>query len=179
MAIDFRPSKDLGVGPGASALCTTSDPAASAPTASTPAIDRDAVLRELADRARSLRIAAVLEAPGGLFSTDLTMLQMRALHLIDAVADLTSGQLAERLAMSAPAVSGLVDRLVRRGEVRRREHPDDRRLRVLSLTDRGREVLDDLDAYRTHHHAHLLDRLCDGDLAELNRLYGVMAQARG
>lgn len=48
------------------------------------------------------------------------------------------GELARSCMLTAPAVTALVDSLVRDGHVRRMDHPTDRRVVMVALTDRGR-----------------------------------------
>jgi len=61
---------------------------------------------------------------------------------------LTVGSLARILGLSAPTVSGIVDRLCRSGLVeRRRSHPD-RRVIELVVTPKGRELVSELFAAR-------------------------------
>ncbi len=43
-------------------------------------------------------------------------------------------------------MTGIVDRLLERGMVRRERHPDDRRSVIVSLTDRGRSLLSEVKA---------------------------------
>lgn len=54
-----------------------------------------------------------------------------------ATGDATTADVATHLGVSKQAAAQLVDRLVRGGYVERREHPVDRRARLLELTDRG------------------------------------------
>ena len=53
-----------------------------------------------------------------------------------------SGDLAQRCAMTAPALTELVDSLFRDGFVRRLEDPADRRVVLVELTSQGRRELD-------------------------------------
>ena len=53
-----------------------------------------------------------------------------------------SGDLAQRCAMTAPALTELVDSLTREGFVRRLEDPADRRVVLVELTAQGRRELD-------------------------------------
>jgi DNA-binding MarR family transcriptional regulator len=53
-----------------------------------------------------------------------------------------SGDLAQRCAMTAPALTELVDSLSREGFVRRLEDPGDRRVVLVELTAQGRRELD-------------------------------------
>ena len=53
-----------------------------------------------------------------------------------------SGELAQRCALTAPALTEQVDSLEREAYVRRREDPHDRRVVLVELTTRGRRELD-------------------------------------
>ena len=77
---------------------------------------------------------------------DLSFSQMSALHQLRAFAPLSVGGLAERTGLSLPAASHLTDRLVVRGYAQRRENPDDRRAKLLELTERGQQIVDTMDS---------------------------------
>ena len=76
---------------------------------------------------------------------DLSFSQMSAMHQLRSFAPLSVGGLAERTGLSLPAASQLTDRLVVRGYALRRENPDDRRAKLLDLTDKGQQILDEMD----------------------------------
>jgi DNA-binding MarR family transcriptional regulator len=78
---------------------------------------------------------------------DLTFTQFKALS---AAADgqPTVKALAERLGLSLPGTSRAVDHLVRRGLLDRREDPEDRRCKRLSVTASGRDLVHRLDDAR-------------------------------
>ncbi len=76
---------------------------------------------------------------------DLSFSQMSAMHQLRSFAPLSVGGLAERTGLSLPAASHLTDRLVVRGYALRRENPDDRRAKLLDLTDKGQQILDEMD----------------------------------
>jgi DNA-binding MarR family transcriptional regulator len=78
---------------------------------------------------------------------DLSFTQFKALS-VAAEGEPTVKHLAERLGLSLPGASRAVDHLVRRGLIDRREDPDDRRCKRLSVTAAGRELLDRLDDAR-------------------------------
>jgi DNA-binding MarR family transcriptional regulator len=50
--------------------------------------------------------------------------------------------IGERMDISAPAASQMVDRLVQHGLVERTEDPHDRRAKMLTLTPKGRELIE-------------------------------------
>jgi DNA-binding MarR family transcriptional regulator len=70
-----------------------------------------------------------------------------------------SGDLAQRCVLTPPAMSELVDFLVRDGLVRRAEDSSDRRVVMVEITGRGRRELERIHGVMTDHVAHLLSRL--------------------
>lgn len=72
---------------------------------------------------------------------DLTINQVKALHILGQCGELTVGALAERQGRKLPAASVLADNLVHAGLVERSEDPDDRRRVQLRLTPRGEEIV--------------------------------------
>ncbi len=67
----------------------------------------------------------------------LTTAQLRVMFLIRESPGVTAGDLATRLSVTPPTISGIVDRLVRMDLVQRAEDPDDRRLVRNYLTEPG------------------------------------------
>ena len=82
-------------------------------------------------RRRMLGVAAELE---------LTPPQMFALRALDPQRPMPMGDLAVQLHCDSSNVTGLVDGLAAQGLVERREAEHDRRVRMLVVTDRGKEV---------------------------------------
>ncbi|HLY49686.1 MAG TPA: MarR family transcriptional regulator [Solirubrobacteraceae bacterium] len=90
--------------------------------------------------------AELLDAVGGL---ELSLTQIKLLHhLEDASVALTLKQGAEAVRVSLPAASRLVDDLVTRGLIERHEDAEDRRMKRIRLTARGRLVIARLNAAR-------------------------------
>ncbi|ALP37481.1 MarR family transcriptional regulator [Paenibacillus sp. 28ISP30-2] len=55
---------------------------------------------------------------------------------------LMATELAEKVGISKPTVTGLIDRLERDGFVIRQSHPSDRRMSIVKLTDQGTELME-------------------------------------
>jgi DNA-binding MarR family transcriptional regulator len=98
--------------------------------------------------------ADLFEAVGAL---ELTLTQIKLLHhlddapsdhLDDAPSELTLKEAAERVHVSLPAASRMVDDLVRRGFVVRNEDAEDRRMKRVRLTEAGGAVIRRLNAAR-------------------------------
>jgi long-chain acyl-CoA synthetase len=88
--------------------------------------------RVVARLARQLELAAA--------TVDLTLPQYRTLGLLGE-GDEAASALADKLAVSRPTLTGVVDGLVARGFVQRQHDDGDRRRIGLALTDAGRRVL--------------------------------------
>jgi DNA-binding MarR family transcriptional regulator len=91
----------------------------------------------------------------------LTLPQLRVLFLIRANPGMTTNSLAQRLALTMSTVSGLVDKLVRAGLVARGQHPEDRRVIPLFLTDEGRAVVGEIRQGNRAYLAGLAEQLGD------------------
>lgn len=91
------------------------------------------LLLEMLVRERS-RLPAIASALG------LSEAQGHVLREIDPGAPIAMCRVAESLGCDPSNVTGIVDRLERRGLVERRADPRDRRVKQLVLTERGRSL---------------------------------------
>ena len=80
----------------------------------------------------------------GLAETDLSLPQYRLLAFLDD-SGTAHADLAQRLTVSGPSVTALVDGLVGRGYVERRKDPDDGRRIAFLLTRDGHDALEAAD----------------------------------
>ena len=78
----------------------------------------------------------------------LTLSHVKALHALAEREEPSVKDLAEPLCLSLPATSRLVDVLLKRGLVTRREDEEDRRSRRVAITEEGRDVLRRINAAR-------------------------------
>ena len=72
--------------------------------------------------------------------------------LADSGDPLPPHEIAERLIVSRATITGLVDSLEKRGYARRRPHPTDRRMLLVEITDKGRQVADEIRPIVHRHH---------------------------
>ncbi|MET8423364.1 MarR family transcriptional regulator [Nocardia sp. NPDC004860] len=96
---------------------------------------RAAVIGELDDVGRDSSTVAVMfhsaiAAKQGLGATD-----MKAIDLLQRHGPLTAKELGERSGLAPASVTGLVDRLERRGYLRRVPHPTDKRRILIELCE--------------------------------------------
>lgn len=80
---------------------------------------------------------------------EISLTQMKTLYVLDEPESVISvKELGSRLAMSLPAASRTADGLLQRGLVARHEDPEDRRIKRLTITPAGRELLRTLEEAR-------------------------------
>lgn len=72
---------------------------------------------------------------------ELTLPQAQVLRILRRK-PLPTGQLANELGISAPAITGLTDRLLRKGLIERSTAASDRRTVIIALSARGRKLVD-------------------------------------
>lgn len=75
--------------------------------------------------------------------------QLMALNFISRHESCGVSDLGERMGVTSAAASQLLERLVQQGLVLRTEDPNDRRSKLIALTDKGREILSDSDLARS------------------------------
>jgi DNA-binding MarR family transcriptional regulator len=79
----------------------------------------------------------------GLFakSTGLSMPQFSVMMQLHHKGACGMSEVSERFEITPAAASQLVDKLVQSGFIKRDEDPQDRRAKVLNITDKGREII--------------------------------------
>src|SRR5690242_9197487 len=134
----------------------------------TPAADRAALARALDDAMRVMSGQSVLLSQAVADRVGLNPTDLEALDLLFREGSMTAGRLAERTGLTTGAVTGLVDRLERRGYVRRVADPADRR-RVIVAVDSEPALADLAPAYDGLRQAmdELMARYSDAELAAI------------
>jgi DNA-binding MarR family transcriptional regulator len=79
-------------------------------------------------------------------AVELTMPQLKVLFRLNLQGPSKVGALARALRVTLPTMTGILDRLVEQGLIRRDEDPADRRLVISRLTAAGEELVDRLQA---------------------------------
>ena len=70
----------------------------------------------------------------------ITRVQWMALYYTEKNPDITQKQLAELLGVREPTVVGLIDRMEADDLVIRETHPENRRIRTIALTEKGKKL---------------------------------------
>lgn len=98
----------------------------------------------------------------------LSLRQLSALTMIESEKT-TLGDVARRLMVTPAVVTGLIDRLEKRGYVRRINSTDDRRRVMLALTDEGRAAAESVSRQLRTEMATALNGFSAADLEQLDR----------
>ena len=107
----------------------------------------------------------------------LTPGRLNVLMVLNANPDKTFplSELGDHLVVTRANITGLIDGLVRDGFVRRIDHPQDRRMVLAQLTDKGRKFL---SWFAPQHHANLKKFLGCLSHAEKRQLVGLLDKLR-
>ena len=118
-----------------------------------------------------LRRAVTQLQPGiewiGDVAPQLTMQQLRVMGILYNEGPTRVSTLAQRLNVSTPTVTGILDRLVQRGMTVREDDPADRRVVLNVLTDDGRKVIERMHPIRPSGLEEAIARLSEHDVQAL------------
>jgi DNA-binding MarR family transcriptional regulator len=88
----------------------------------------------------------------------LTLQQLRVMHILYCDGPTRVSTLAQRLQVSTPTITGILDRLVNRGMTERDDDPSDRRVVLNLLTPAGVDVIEQLHPVDVEHLNCLVER---------------------
>jgi len=71
---------------------------------------------------------------------EVTPIQVMLLFFLQQNNGLSLTQISQGLMLENPTVTGLIDRLEKSGHVKRSDHPNDRRVYLVYLTEKGKKV---------------------------------------
>lgn len=108
---------------------------------------------------------------------DLPLSQLRCLHAIERGEGLKMNELAESTGVKLPAMSQIVQRLVKRGMVERRSDDADRRIVRLYLTERARAATVEHKQARIARVRAAVEQLTPGDLPRVVEGLALLAVA--
>ena len=127
-------------------------------------------------RAIDLRSRTLLQDYG------LTVPQLATLQAIDRLQPVTAGSIARQVHLGQPTVTGILNRLEKRGLVGRSRGDRDRRSVNVSLTEEGTRILSDAPSLLQNQFQHELSKLKEWErtqiLATLQRIADMMDATR-
>jgi DNA-binding MarR family transcriptional regulator len=136
--------------------------------------DRARLLDEIGTLEIRLLAMALPEQTSSLLDYDLTLQQVRVFAFILARGDTPISRVAEALGIKPNVATGIIQRLVDRGLIERREDLDDRRIRLVTVTDRGLALIEELSGIVLAKTRELLDRLSDERLHQMRDILAEM-----
>ncbi len=110
--------------------------------------------------------------------SDVSLIHLNVLALLEARGPIAMGQLAEALDISVASATGVVDRMEKRGLVERRHDADDRRIVLVHPAAGAKTVFGEIDARRRRGLGRLLEHLTDDELSGLLRGHRALRAAR-
>jgi DNA-binding MarR family transcriptional regulator len=102
-----------------------------------------------------------------LAALDLTLPQAQVLRVLRREGAVPTGQLAIALRISAPAITQLTDRLIRKGLIERQAAEHDRRTVLIALSGKGRRLVDQFRQRRRDIFSRALAQLAEAERAEV------------
>lgn len=136
--------------------------------------ERSRLLEEISGLEIRLLALGLPEQTASLLDYDLTLQQIRAFGFILAREQTSISKLGDSLGIKPNVATGIIQRLVDRGLIERREDPEDRRIRLLTVTERGSALLDELTGIVLAKSRELLDRLSDEQLHQMRDILAAM-----
>ncbi|MGH3736378.1 MAG: MarR family winged helix-turn-helix transcriptional regulator [Micromonosporaceae bacterium] len=137
--------------------------------------EREAVIDRISQIQQQLGRAWAQDRSLPLLASTLTMQQLKIVIILDHRESVSGQELAHALGVGLGTVTGIVDRLVARDLVSRREDQADRRIRRVSLAPAGRALADEMLHAGLASFRRVLDTL---DTATLRTFESIMAKLR-
>ena len=101
-------------------------------------------------------------------SLNLTIAQLKSIIYIFDKGEVSFKEVAEALNVTPSVVTGIVDRLVSHGMVKRKQmNSADRRMQWLVVTEKGKNILDNIRQHTIQNISQILETLSDEELLSL------------
>ncbi|MEV6596935.1 MarR family transcriptional regulator [Actinoplanes sp. NPDC051346] len=127
-------------------------------------VDNERLIADIMGAQQQLQHLFAYDRSDPLFTSQLTMSQLKILLLLFRLGDTSGRELAGLLGVSLATLSGMIDRLVAQDLVARTEDPHDRRVRRISLSPAGQALMSKIITAGAEKHARLLRKLTDEEL---------------
>ncbi|GGH22058.1 MarR family winged helix-turn-helix transcriptional regulator [Paenibacillus segetis] len=101
----------------------------------------------------------------------LSFAQFKALYKLNQHGSQKVSQLAESLSITPAAATGVTDRLLAEGYVKRERAHDDRRIVYITITEKGEEIIQKVTESQKEAIHHFFDVLPEEDIEHLRRIF--------
>jgi len=127
--------------------------------------EKDQLIADIMGAQQRLQHLFAYDRSDPLFSSHLTLTQLRILMLLSRADGMSGSELAAAIGVGLAALSGMIDRLVANDLVIRQEDPHDRRVRRIHLSKAGAELIGGIITAGAEKQRRLLSRLSAQELA--------------
>ena len=141
--------------------------------------ERDDLINRIEVAEERIAVLSMREQSSSLLTLNLTVQQFQVLLVLWSEGPVPAHAIAEVLHVGANAVTGIVDRLVTRGLVARRESTSDRRVRLVELSEAGSALIDELVSAVRAQRRRLLERLSTETLCQFEEVLSEMSDVVG
>ena len=139
--------------------------------------DREMLARSIGQFRRAIVREFVFNILHTFIEFDYSLPQLATLLLLDEEGELTIKQVTEILGRSVSATSRLLDQLVERGMVSRREDEHDRRSKRIAITDKGKMLIATLEQRRADAQIAVMEYYSAEEQAMINGAMALLAEA--
>lgn len=139
-----------------------------------PAVDLEQLPGHHIRRLQQIAVAIFLQETEG---TGITPVQYAALQTVANQPGLDQRTLARSIGFDTSTIAGVIDRLEARGLMQRNASPEDRRVRLLTLTDEGQRLLATVLPGMQRAQTRMLAPLPEAERAEFMRMLRTLVQA--
>jgi len=102
--------------------------------------ERDALVEQILDLSDQIFNILIPGLPQQWLSADVTLVQLRLLFILNSTGPKRMSELASAMDSAMSTTTGIVDNLVKKGMVLREAGPQDRRVVVCKLSEKGQEL---------------------------------------
>jgi DNA-binding MarR family transcriptional regulator len=142
--------------------------------ANPPDFDLDALPGHYIRRLQQIAVAIFLQETAG---HGVTPVQYASLHTVALAPGIDQRTLARTIGFDTSTIAGVIDRLEARGLMVRSASPDDRRVRLLTLTSAGHALLTGVVPDMLRAQERILDPLPKSDRREFMRMLRALVAA--
>lgn len=139
-------------------------------------MEKGVLINEVIDLHRRVNHSLRLSTQDAWMQLSLTVPQVKSLFFITDHGSTNFKSLAAALKVTQSNLTGVIDRLVEQDMVSRTENPDDRRMVLLQVTNKGEALVSDLRERRISHLSQALSDLSPEDLDFIVRGLSLLAK---
>jgi MarR family transcriptional regulator, organic hydroperoxide resistance regulator len=138
---------------------------------------REKLIRRIIELQRRVNRAIRERTLDSWVKLDLTIPQLKSLFYVSGHGKVNPSALAAGIHVTPANVTGIVDRLIEQGLLTRTGDADDRRISWLTVTDKGKTLINDLREGRAQEMRRILDKLTEEQLAMVAHGFELAATA--